>query len=92
MQTEQIQSFAQNAAQSLTDKKYRGERNMFCNKCGKPLDDNALFCTNCGNKIKKQASEPVNEIKSEVKNEIKHEIKNESPASFWNTKASQMKS
>lgn len=52
---------------------------MFCNKCGKPLDDNALFCTNCGNKIKKQASEPVNEIKSEVKNEIKHEIKNEPP-------------
>lgn len=56
---------------------------MFCNKCGKPLDDNALFCTNCGNKIKKQADEPVNEIKneikSEVKNEIKHEVKNEPP-------------
>ncbi len=52
---------------------------MFCNKCGKPLDDNALFCTNCGNKIKKQADEPVNEIKNEIKSEVKNEVKKEPP-------------
>lgn len=23
---------------------------MYCSKCGKPLDDNALFCSNCGAK------------------------------------------
>ena len=27
------------------------EEKMFCTKCGKPLDDVAAFCPNCGNKI-----------------------------------------
>ena len=24
---------------------------MFCNNCGKQVDDSAKFCTNCGNKL-----------------------------------------
>lgn len=23
----------------------------YCTQCGQPIDDNALFCTNCGNKV-----------------------------------------
>lgn len=32
---------------------------MFCNNCGKQVDDNAKFCTNCGNKIDTNISEAV---------------------------------
>ncbi len=32
---------------------------MFCNKCGKQLNDSARFCTACGNKIEKTDAEPI---------------------------------
>ena len=33
---------------------------MFCGKCGKKLDDNMVFCPDCGENIKKSASvEPI---------------------------------
>lgn len=32
---------------------------MFCNKCGKQLNDKARFCTACGNKVEKPDAEPI---------------------------------
>ncbi len=32
---------------------------MFCNKCGKKLNDKARFCTECGNKVEKPDAEPI---------------------------------
>lgn len=33
--------------------KRQGEENMYCNKCGKQIDDNSKFCSECGNPINK---------------------------------------
>ena len=27
---------------------------MYCPKCGKPVDDDALFCSSCGHALKKE--------------------------------------
>ncbi len=32
---------------------------MFCTKCGNPIDPNARFCNNCGEKIEKTESNTV---------------------------------
>lgn len=37
----------------------------YCTKCGQPLDDNALFCTSCGNKMAPEAA-PEPEIVKEA--------------------------
>ena len=34
---------------------------MYCPKCGKPVDDDALFCSSCGHALKKE-----NEKKSDL--------------------------
>ena len=39
----------------------------FCVKCGSKLEEGALFCTNCGNKVAAEATEVKEEVKEEVK-------------------------
>ena len=33
---------------------------MFCENCGKKIDDNAVFCNYCGAKVRREGTEPVN--------------------------------
>lgn len=33
---------------------------MYCTNCGVYLDDNAIFCTNCGHKVGRQAKQTEN--------------------------------
>lgn len=40
---------------------------MYCNKCGAQMDDKGLFCTSCGNKVRRtQDSNYVYEFKSPI--------------------------
>lgn len=50
---------------------------MFCKKCGKELDDKALFCPNCG----EQMREEVKEEKSNYSNDLKDVISPEGESS-----------
>ena len=53
---------------------------MFCPKCGKKLDDSAIFCQFCGAKVKDfMNEEPVNEAPVNEKKEIEP-IKENTPA------------
>jgi membrane protein YdbS with pleckstrin-like domain/ribosomal protein L40E len=45
----------------------KGENNMFCEKCGAKLEDDALFCTKCGTKIGEGEKEKAKEEKVEDK-------------------------
>lgn len=44
----------------------------YCIECGKPAEDLAKFCQNCGNSFsaKRSSKSTANEIKDEIKDEI----------------------
>ena len=42
---------------------------MFCNKCGKEVDDNAIFCGNCGNNLKENGEQFNNNSHQNIINE-----------------------
>lgn len=41
---------------------------MFCNKCGKQIEEDSIFCQFCGNKIADDTPEPQSEKTSKTKN------------------------
>ena len=57
---------------------------MFCNKCGAQLNDNAVFCTKCGNRVQAagapaqpaqpQQAAPVNPLAAKSAAEIRNYI------------------
>lgn len=54
---------------------------MNCPSCGKPVDDNAAFCTECGAALQAAAvaEEPVQEVVPEVPQEPVQEVAQEIP-------------
>lgn len=49
---------------------------MKCSNCGTMLEDNAMFCSNCGNAVKKE--EQVNVINDNVSDNLKNDLYNSS--------------
>lgn len=37
----------------------KGEKEMFCNKCGKEIMDDAVICVHCGCAVKKETATPA---------------------------------
>lgn len=71
---------------------------MFCEKCGKELDDDAVFCTRCGNRVKKEEiskekSKQIDENIEDKKNDkdiIKDNKKNNNLSQKVNRKGSKI--
>lgn len=43
---------------------------MFCKSCGKEIKDDIKFCPACGNAVKKENSDPIDELYDNVNNTI----------------------
>ena len=48
---------------------------MYCSNCGKKLDDDAMFCDECGTKIKRQKPSNVQTPNVQETSVIKEEVK-----------------
>lgn len=48
---------------------------MFCSKCGKQLEDNAVFCSGCGNKVGAEIQQPSEDREIVLKEGLCNRIK-----------------
>lgn len=48
---------------------------MFCSKCGKQLEDNAVFCSGCGNKVGADTPQPSEDREIVLKEGLCNRIK-----------------
>ena len=46
---------------------------MYCGKCGTQIDDNALFCTNCGEKTLNSNKSTQQTTKTNIKKNFQEE-------------------
>lgn len=48
---------------------------MFCSKCGKQIEDNAVFCSGCGNKVGAEIQQPSEDSEIVLKEGLCNRIK-----------------